>query len=326
VSRDDNFFDLGGHSLLATQLAKRISETFRRDIGVTLLFEEPTVAGLAGRLAGPDTATRRALSVMLPLREGTGPSLFCIHPGGGMSWCYAGLLQHLDGSIPVYGIQARGLTGEGNLPDSVAEVAAEYLRQIRAVQPIGPYFLLGWSYGGLVAQALATLLRADQQEIGMLALLDGYPATRFEARAPSQAEIMALAFDGLDGLDGLGSAGQVSVPELLSALRQQGSALGGLTEQAVAAVLRVTENNVRLAVGFEPAVYDGEAILFQAALEGENDERATLWRPYITGGITTHLVEATHSQMTAPDALSAIAPVVEAAILAHQIAELRLVP
>jgi len=323
VSRDDSFFDLGGHSLLATQLVKRISEAFHRDIGVPLLFEEPTVAGLAGRLAGPDVATRRALSVMLPLREGAGAPLFCVHPGGGMSWCYAGLLRHLDGSIPVYGIQAHGLTGDGILPASLEEVAAEYLRQIRVVQPAGPYFLLGWSYGGVVAQAIATLLRADHQEVGMLALLDAYPASHVEARELNQADIMALAFDGLDVL---GPAGPVSVPDLLAALRRQGSALGDLSEQAVAAVLRVTENNVRLAVGFEPATYDGEALLFQAALEGDNDERAQLWRPYITGGITTQLVDSTHSRMTSPHALSAIAPVVEAAILAHRIRDLRLVP
>jgi thioesterase domain-containing protein len=132
-----------------------------------------------------------------------------------------------------------------------------------------------------------------------------------------------LAFDGLDIPD---SAGPVSVPDLLGALQRRGSALGDLTEQAVAAVLRVTENNVRLGIGFEPAAYAGEALLFQAAREGENDERARLWRPYVTGGITTHLIDATHSHMTAPQALSAIAPIVEAAILEHRMADLRLVP
>jgi thioesterase domain-containing protein len=110
----------------------------------------------------------------------------------------------------------------------------------------------------------------------------------------------------------------VSVPDLLSRLRQRGSALGGLTEQAVAAVLRVAENNVRLLLGFEPPRYHGSALLFQAAREGDTGERAKLWHPYISGDISTHLVDSTHSDMTSPQALSAIAPVIAAAILAHR--------
>jgi thioesterase domain-containing protein len=231
-----------------------------------------------------------------------------------MSWCYAGLLQYLDGSIPVYGIQARGLTGDGNLPTSIEEVAAEYLQHIRAVQPEGPYLLLGWSYGGVVAQAIATLLQADRQEIGMLALLDAYPAARVLIRDQSRAEIMSLAFGGLDVLD---SEGLMST-DLQPKLRQRGSALGDLSEQALADVLRVTENNVHLLLGFEPDTYDGSALLFQAALEGENDERAKLWQTYITGGVTAHLVDSTHFHMASPEALSTIGPIVETAILEHR--------
>jgi nonribosomal peptide synthetase DhbF len=214
----------------------------------------------------------------------------------------------------VYGIQARGLTGDEDLPASLEEVAAEYLRHIRAVQPAGPYFLLGWSYGGVVAQAIATLLQADGQEIGLLALLDAYPAARFPDGEPSRAEIVSLAFDG----DVSDSAGLESAADVRAKLRERGSALGDLSEQALGDVLRVTENNVRLLLEFEPDTYHGNAVLFQAALDGENDERAKRWETYITGGVSTHLVDSTHFRMTSPEALSTIGPIIETAILKHR--------
>jgi len=109
----------------------------------------------------------------------------------------------------------------------------------------------------------------------------------------------------------------VSVADLRDKLRQRGFVLDNLSEQMFAEVLRVLEHNVRLLLGFEPSTYRGSALLFQAALEGENDERAKRWQPYITGGITTQLIDSTHFQMTSPEALSIIGPVIEAAILTH---------
>jgi pristinamycin I synthase 3 and 4 len=314
VGIHDNFFDLGGHSVLATRLVNQIRAELNCEVRVDMVFEAPTVADLMERLFGAVDTERPLLSSMLPLREGAGAPLFCIHPGEGMSWCYAGLLQHLDRSVPVYGIQARGLDGDGNLPASVEAAAAEYVQHIRAVQPTGPYFLLGWSYGGVVAQAIATQLQADEQEVGMLALLDGYPAAEVVDRELSQAEIVSLAFGEPDMPSG---AGVVSVAEMRDKLRQRGFVLDNLSEQMFAEVLRVLEHNVRLMLGFEPSTYRGSALLFQAALEGENDERAKRWQPYITGGITTQLIDSTHFQMTSPEALSIIGPVIETAILTH---------
>jgi len=313
VGRNDSFFDLGGHSLLATQLARRLGEVFEHDIPVPLLFEAPTVATLAARLLNEPALTEQSLAVLLPLREGTGAPLFCVHPAEGMSWCYASLLQYLDPSVPVYGIQARGLTGHGDLPASLDDAAADYLWQIRAVQPSGPYFLLGWSYGGVVAQAIATRLQADGQKVGMLALLDSYPAPH-DAAELGEDEILALAFAGLDVAETDGR----TATDLLHELRQRGSALGDLTDEALAGVLRVTENNIRLLLGFKPDTYHGSALLFQAAKEGDNDDEAKRWQPYITGGVTTYLIDSRHFHMMSPEALSDIGPIVAAEIMENR--------
>ena len=96
------------------------------------------------------------LEVLLPLRpSGALPPLFCIHPGGGLSWSYSGLMRHLPAERPIYGLQARGITE----PHGSAHTRGNgrgLSTFIRKVQPTGPYHLLGWSFGGLVAHAMAT--------------------------------------------------------------------------------------------------------------------------------------------------------------------------
>src|SRR5205807_8960090 len=106
-------------------------------------FEAPTVAGLADRLG--DEAASDTLDVLLPLRTtGDAAPLFCVHPAGGLSWVYSGLMRHIGADRPLYGLQARGIADTGaGLPADVDAMAADYVTQIRTVQPHGPYHLLG---------------------------------------------------------------------------------------------------------------------------------------------------------------------------------------
>nr|WP_275666366.1 alpha/beta fold hydrolase [Streptomyces cinnamoneus] len=167
VGVDDDFFQLGGHSIKAAQLsAGPVRLSAWRSASATC-STRPTVAGLAERLAtgGGDDP----FSALLPLRKGkdsmdggTAPApLFCVHPAAGISWVYSGLLRHLDHDRPVYGLQARGLSDETAAPRSVEEMAEDYLTLVRSVQPHGPYSLLGWSFGGVVAHHLAVRLQEE---------------------------------------------------------------------------------------------------------------------------------------------------------------------
>jgi pristinamycin I synthase-3/4 len=234
-----------------------------------------------------------------------------------MGWCYAGLARHLDPATPLYAFQSRGLARAVRLPDSVEEIAADYLREIRRIQPTGPYQLAGWSFGGAVAHAIASLLHRAGEEVALLALLDAYPGgSNGEHEVMDERSVLTLAFDGVDVLEGTegtdqerGGAGLPVSPALvLARLRDRGSALAGLDERAVTALMAVTVNNVRLMRAFTPQPYPGDVLFFQAGREELTPtQAAALWRPY-TGRLEHHVVDASHAGMTGAAALELIGP------------------
>ncbi|MFE7802167.1 amino acid adenylation domain-containing protein, partial [Nocardia sp. NPDC057440] len=165
VGVDDGFFTLGGNSLAATQLVARLEESTGANVPVQWVFTDPTPQSLARRI---DTRLRGldeqdpgdALSVLLPLRAaGTDPPLFCVHPAIGLAWGFSGLVQHLGPDRPVQGLQSPTLTDPAARFDTLDQLAARYVREIRSVQPHGPYHLLGYSLGGTIAHAIAVQLR-----------------------------------------------------------------------------------------------------------------------------------------------------------------------
>ncbi|MBB0228019.1 non-ribosomal peptide synthetase [Streptomyces calidiresistens] len=313
VTIDDNFFDLGGHSLLATRLIGRVRDRLGVEMSVVSIFEAPTPAALAVRLGREDTAG--PLGRLLPLRPGgEGAPVFCVHPLGGLAWPYAGLAEHLPAGVALYGLQAAGLGDDGPLPDSIEEMAADYVARVRAVRPEGPYRLLGWSLGGRIAHAMAVLLESQGHEVELLALLDAYPRTAVEAEA---------AFSERDFLDGVLAAagvdpsrlgGVVDFDTVLAAVRASGDDLAGLSSDQVRRLQKVMSNSFHIDARSLTGRCRAGAVMFAATVDPVGDPDH--WRDHVDGGLEVHTLATSHNDLMRPGSLAEMG-----AVLAKKLAD-----
>ena len=167
----DNFFDLGGNSLLTVQLMKQIYKHFERELPLSSLFLNPTIESLATALSSK--ADSLPWSPLVPIQPaGSSPALFCVHPIFGVVFPYYELAQNLGKDQPFYGLQPIGLDGKSSPLTRIEDMATHYIEALRTVQPKGPYFLGGWSFGGWVAFEMAQQLQNSGEEVALLAVLD----------------------------------------------------------------------------------------------------------------------------------------------------------
>jgi aspartate racemase len=168
IGIQDNLFELGGHSLLVARLSDQIEKAFKKALPLTTIFQAPTVEQLANILRQDVTSTPWSSLAGIQPSGSKAPLFLC----GGVS-IYHPLVAHLDAEQPVYGLAGQAIPGKNPLePFRFEELAAHYIKEMRSLQPEGPYYLGGLSFGGLVALEMAQQLLAQGQKVEFLALFD----------------------------------------------------------------------------------------------------------------------------------------------------------
>ncbi len=320
VGSDDDFFALGGSSLAAMRAVHKLRELTGIAVQVQWFFTDPTVAALTQRIMDADDTeayeyglnAEAALDVLLPIRHGTGEALFCIHPMAGLSWCYTGLAQYLPADRPIFGLQSPALSEPDFRPDSLDAMARRYVEEIRAVQPEGPYRLLGWSLGGALAHAVAVELQSAGAQVALLAMLDSRTGGNI---ADFWAELRSAFAELGIGPDMLGDTNIRNLTEEALAVLYANipPELALLTPERLRQSYRGAVRSVELGINHQHKVFHGTLEFFSAT--GHTAE-SRAWRPYVDGTINEHPVEATHELMTAPAAFAEIGPIL-AALLAE---------
>ena len=317
VGAEDDFFALGGHSLLAVEMTLRIREEWGWDPGLGAIFEHPAVAALARVIDEGARVADTGLGPLIRLSDGDPalPPLFVVHPAGGISWCYGTLARALSPRRVVYGLQAPALEASQPPPESLDALAADYVARILAVQPAegeeGVVHLLGWSVGGIIAQAMAVRLRALGHPVGLVALLDAYPADVWRDQPDPGPEgglraLLAIAGHDPERLP----PGLVLTREAVTEfLRRGDSPLGRLPEAALDGVVRVVQSNNRLVRGHVHGRFDGRLTHVRAARDHQArpEIRPDLWRPYATR-LEVLDMPALHQELVGERIVARIAP------------------
>jgi nonribosomal peptide synthetase DhbF len=278
VGVDEDFFELGGHSLLAMRLLSRIRAVAGVQIGVRALLDDPTVSGVLTAVGGD---TGEAYDVMLPLRAGVGTRpLFCVHPATGLAWSYVGLATHLPADLPVYGIQAPGLREGTRAPRSMTEMLDRLLAEIRDVQPLGPYRLLGWSLGGNIAHALAARLEAAGEQVELLVLVDSYPGETW----PYPPSVTRAQWDEYSLLVSLVPAVLPAddVEAALERMRDAARERLAMAPEEFRRLVAVGVNAAALVAAYRPGRVVTRTLQFTAT-EGQTERRPDpqSWAPYV---------------------------------------------
>lgn len=177
IGVEDNFFEIGGDPALAGELFNEIARVCDRELSPAIICQAPTIAALAVLLEQP---TWPRLSPLVLLKAGTEtPPIFFAHGIGGNMMEFFQLARQVQSPRPMYGMQARGMDGRDEPMETIEAMAEYYLDHIREIQTHGPYFLIGFSLGGLLMLEVAQRLSEHGEKVGLLALLDSYPHRRY---------------------------------------------------------------------------------------------------------------------------------------------------
>ncbi|MFE0105094.1 amino acid adenylation domain-containing protein [Streptomyces sp. NPDC059009] len=279
VGIDDGFFALGGQSLLAARLNRRIRAELEVELPMRAIFEMPTVASLAAYLESDAPAKENAdpFARVMPIKTGGDkePLWFC-HITSGLVWPYLSFSTALPADRPAYGLQSPGFHKTAPA-ESMRELVVSHVEQIFAMQPEGPYFLVGWSFGGILAQAVAAEIQRRGGEVALLALLDSAPASHF-ANDPDR--------------------------ELEHVRASLGQFAGNLIDGDETSLLDVTSEfvvrSLNMLKRYEQPVFEGDVLFFNATRNPEAPYMAQ-WAPYITGELEVHDLECTHNEMCRPE-------------------------
>lgn len=343
----DDFFELGGDSLVSVSLFVEIENEFGAALPLSALIGSPTIEKLAAEL-GRDGASA-SWKYLIPLQtEGERTPLFCMHAAGGNVLFYRDLASELGTGQPFYGLQARGVAHKSETAhDRVEDMARDYLKEIRSLQPTGPYNFCGSSFGGLVAFEAARQIVAMGETVGTLALFDTYaPGYLIPVSQTAQnGRLQSMLFRVKSVRNQIAAIENWRMR--VDFVRSKAAKLHKRMKRKIAWTKNQFAIEYNKATGRElppnmmrnhaaiqeamdrymPEKFEGDLLLFRASEQPvENIDRHLGWGEFVSGAVTPVVVKGSHGSLTvypyATDLAAKLGPFLECRIAAGSSAEI----
>lgn len=310
ISVTDDFFELGGHSLLAVRLISEIHKQFKRDLPLSIIFQGATIEGLASIIYSQQTDAFVSPLVGIQVGGSKRP-FFCAHAVGGNLCSYLELARQLGPDQVFYGLETP-VAEFGPQFNTLEEMAASYVNEIRSVQPEGPYLIGGWSMGGIIAFEMAHELLRQGQQVGLLAIMDVGPPDEEELAVDEELIRNSLEFTlesfnispapFADDWDYI--IQQLKADERLPFVLEKAKAAKMLDPalgfEQVRRVYDQININFRLLNDYKPKVYPGKLIFFKGErvnYENEVENLKSAWAALSRQELTMHLLPCSHFEM-----------------------------
>jgi len=341
ISRDDDFFEIGGHSLLAAQLFDEIGKRIGVNLPLATLFTATTIAQLTELIR--KEKPKDVWTSLVPINpEGTKPPLFLMHAAGGNVLFYKDLSDRLGEDQPCYGMQAVGLSGHQSAYDRIEDMAAHYIKEMRGVQPTGPYYVGGSSVGGLIAYEVASQLRAVDEEVALVVMFDtnapGYPVRlkknsglrmtilRFADRIHHHVETLRILERGerLKYILAKSTKAKNQIRRTyIQTKRQISRGVMNRLGHDLPDNLVLTQNAIAIASNrYDPSVqYGGDVLLFRATKQprGIQKDDTLGWSKYAVGNLEIHEIKGDHGTLVSEPRVRFGIPLIETRLASAQI-------
>lgn len=309
VGIDDDFFELGGHSLAAVTLASRLQTALSAPVTVNAVFTAPSVSAFAALV---QAELKLSPLVKLSAQEFVAaPNLFCFHPSTGHVQDYRTLRSTLP-TWNLWGLQAAYLTDDSTeLGGDIDSLAALYVEHLREQQAQGPYHLLGFSLGGLLAIAAAAHLERAGEQVAFLGVVDSqyqHQAPEDSVEALLASAVPALTADSQTLMRQLPPAvlAQLSaqlqdlppaarLPELVQWARQQGLQLDGDSWEHLQTRLRYQQHTQHLLATFQaPRLSCDVHVWWASDTLADSAFVDPHWEQLSSGRLTREVIQAQH--------------------------------
>ncbi len=305
VGLHDNFFFLGGDSLQAVELLALVAEVLGHSLPQSVLIECGTIAEMAQRIEKNIPS-----GCVVPFRSaGSRPPFFCIHDLSGQVLNLRNLARHMGNDLPFYAIQAVGADDKQPPLTRIEDMATHYIREIRKYQSVGPYFLGGYSMGGLVAFEMTRQLLAKGENVAMLALIDAYSRQGRQRATIRQwvggrwgefSRLSAAEMGGFLARRLRNARGMIleSIRHAVTTAKWHLSSVGGLGSTNVLRPQSVEQTNGKAVWSYRIQPLQCNAVLFKGKLHAwDHPDMHEGWKDLVRGNLEVCSIDSGHLEV-----------------------------